>query len=50
MIRLHLVVEGQTEEEFVNSVLVDYLGQFQISTDARCVLTSRIVAGFTVVG
>ena len=41
MIRLHLVVEGQAEEEFVNSVLVEHLGQFQISTDARCVLTSR---------
>lgn len=41
MIRLHMVVEGQTEEEFVNSVLVDHLGHFNISTDVRCVETSR---------
>ena len=41
MIRLHFVVEGQTEEEFVNSVLADHLGQFNISSDARCVETSR---------
>ncbi len=41
MIRLHFVVEGQTEEEFVNSVLADHLGEFDISADARCVETSR---------
>ena len=41
MIRLHVVVEGQTEEEFVNSVLANHFGQFDISTDARCILTSR---------
>ena len=36
-----MVVEGQTEEEFVNSILSAHLGQFDISTDARCVETSR---------
>lgn len=41
MIRLHVVAEGQTEEEFVNTVLVDHLGAFNISTDVRCVETSR---------
>lgn len=41
MIRLHFVVEGQTEEEFVNSVLANHLGQFNISSDARRVETSR---------
>lgn len=41
MVRLHMVVEGQTEEEFVNSVLVEHLGRFQIVTDVRCVETSR---------
>lgn len=41
MIRLHVVAEGQTEEEFVNSVLADHLGAFDVSTDVRCVETSR---------
>lgn len=41
MIRLHVVVEGQTEETFVNRVLANHLGQFNISVDARCVETSR---------
>lgn len=41
MIRLHLVVEGQTEETFVNRLLVEHFGQFNIVTDARCVETSR---------
>lgn len=41
MIRLHLVVEGQTEETFVNRVLVEHFGQFNIVSDARCVETSR---------
>jgi hypothetical protein len=41
MIRLHVVVEGQTEEELVNAVLVDHLGAFGLSTDVRCVETSR---------
>ncbi len=41
MIRLHMVVEGQTEETFVNRVLSHHLGQFDVSVDARCVETSR---------
>lgn len=39
--RLNVTAEGQTEETFVKQVLADYLGQFNISTDARCVQTSR---------
>jgi hypothetical protein len=41
MIRLHAVVEGQTEETFVNRVLSYHLGQFDISIDARRVETGR---------
>jgi hypothetical protein len=41
MIRLHFLVEGPTEEGFVSSVLAEHLGYFDISTDARSVLTSR---------
>lgn len=41
MIRLHFIVEGQTEETFVNRVLADHLGNFGISVDVRCVETSR---------
>jgi hypothetical protein len=41
MIRLHVIAEGQTEEEFVNSVLSFHLGAFDISTDVRCVETGR---------
>ena len=35
MIRLHFVVEGQTEETFVNTLLCPHLGQFNVSADAR---------------
>ncbi len=41
MIRLNMIVEGQTEEAFVNLVLVDHLGHFGISTSIRCVETGR---------
>lgn len=41
MIRLHIVVEGQTEEEFVRSLLSEHLGTFEVSVDVRCVETSR---------
>ncbi len=41
MIRLHMIVEGQTEETFVNQVLVNHCGQFSISIDVRSVETSR---------
>ena len=39
--RLHFIVEGQTEETFVNVVLRPHLAQIDIWADARCVLTSR---------
>lgn len=41
MTRLHIVVEGQTEETFVNRLLANHLAQFQIWTDARRVQTGR---------
>lgn len=41
MIRLHFVVEGQTEEEFVNQLLAEHLAPHEVICDARCVLTSR---------
>lgn len=39
--RLNITAEGQTEEMFVKQTLSIYLGQFNISTDVRCVLTSK---------
>ena len=41
MIRLHFVVEGQTEETFVNQTLVPHLARLSVFSDARCVATSR---------
>ena len=41
MIRLHLVVEGQTEEQFAKTVLTPHLGSRNIVTDVRLVMTSR---------
>ena len=41
MIRLHCIVEGQTEEAFVNQVLAPHLALYQVFADARCVETSR---------
>lgn len=41
MTRLHMVVEGQTEEGFVNAVLVEHLAPMGVFADARCVETSR---------
>ncbi len=40
-IRLNITAEGQTEERFVKDTLSQYLGKFNISTDVRCVLTSK---------
>ena len=40
-IRLHFIVEGQTEETLVNQVLKPHLGDRYVWADARCVLTSR---------
>ena len=41
MIRLHVTSEGQTEQNFVRSILSMHLGGFGIIADARCVLTSK---------
>ena len=41
MRRLNFVVEGQTEEAFVNGVLRPHLGAFDIVATARCVTTRR---------
>ena len=40
MIRLHVTVEGKTEQEFVKTILAPHLASFKVITDARCVLTS----------
>ena len=40
-IRLNITAEGQTEEAFVKQTLSKYLGDFNISADVRCVLTSK---------
>jgi len=40
-IRLHIVVEGQSEETFVNRILVPHLSRFAVWTDARSVYTSH---------
>ncbi len=39
--RLHCVVEGQSEETFVNRVLGPHLHQYSVWPDARSVYTSR---------
>lgn len=41
MIRLHFVVEGQTEETFVRDVMSPHLAGFDVFADVRCVETSR---------
>lgn len=41
MKRLHITAEGQTEEFFVKKTLTDFLGVYDVSTDVRCVLTSK---------
>jgi hypothetical protein len=41
MPRLNMIVEGQTEEAFVNGVLKEPLAQQQVWACARCVETSR---------
>ncbi len=40
-IRLNFIVEGQTEETFVNMVLRPHLEDFSVWASARCVETSR---------
>lgn len=39
--RLHFIVEGQTEETFVNCVLTPQLATLSVWGKARCVMTSR---------
>ncbi len=41
IIRLHLIVEGQTEETFVNTVLRPHLANFMVMADAHMVTTNR---------
>jgi len=41
MIRLHITTEGQTEQRFADSVLRPHLAEFNVFSDARCVLTSK---------
>lgn len=41
VIRLNFIVEGQTEEAFVNTVLRSHLADFAVWSSARCVETSR---------
>lgn len=41
MVRLNIIVEGQTEETFVNKMLGPHLGAFNIFVSARCVETGR---------
>jgi hypothetical protein len=41
MPRLNMIVEGQTEEAFVNAVLKEALAERQVWACARCVETSR---------
>ena len=40
-VRLHFIVEGQTEETFVNRVLGPHLAKLSIWVKVRCVMTSR---------
>lgn len=41
LLRLHIIVEGHTEENFAKNVLCNHLAAFNISTDARAVMTSK---------
>lgn len=41
MIRLNIIVEGQTEETFVNKILGPHLGTVNVFVSARCVQTGR---------
>jgi hypothetical protein len=41
MIRLNIIAEGPTEENFVSRILTDHLGYFNISTSVHCVTTDE---------
>ena len=38
-VRLNIIVEGQTEETFVNQTLKPHLSQFAVGVSARVVIT-----------
>ena len=40
-VRLHFIVEGQTEETFINRVLIPHLASRSIWGKVRCVMTGR---------
>jgi len=40
-VRLNVTAEGRSEEQFIKNVLSTHLGKYNISTDVRCVLTSK---------
>lgn len=40
-IRLHFVVEGQTEQTFVNNTIKPHLSNYNVGVDVRCVETGR---------
>jgi len=46
-VRLHFIVEGQTEETFVNRILVPHLATYSIWGDARQVMTRKHHNKFT---
>jgi hypothetical protein len=39
--RLHFIAEGQTEETFINRVIVPHLASYSVWGDVRCVMTGR---------
>jgi len=41
VIWLHIIAEGQTEQNFAKRILMPHLANFNIFVDARCVLTSK---------
>ena len=40
-VRLHFIVEGQTEETFVSRVLIPHLAMYSVYGKVRCVMTGR---------
>ena len=40
-IHLHIIAEGQTEQQFVLKVLAPHLAHYHVYADARCILTSK---------
>jgi hypothetical protein len=41
MVRLNIIVEGETEEEFVNQILAHHLGYYDIYTSVHRITTNR---------